>query len=204
MQKVIARRLKNAPKGEPYGVDVVECKSAEEANELAAKWWESRGTAAVLVMVGTVEDARYEREWIDRERIPADWIGRKGLAKDMIEDPSKRPESPLPEQPEIEPEQPTLFNDLEEEVRGEVADTAAGPRCPCCGHLRPDGGYGERPRDRTPSGRMADGRCLECGAPQPGVALRQLWAQYMAHQNRLNAEHRKKPSPWNPGPRPKR
>lgn len=167
-------RLKNGPAGEPYGIEKRTVPAMEEVAPIVGKWWASRGTVAVVVFaLDGSEDARYERTWIARDRIPATWPSREGLQAKLIEQPESRPPSP---------------------VRVDGGDLVEAPvskptrpegACLCC--WRADAPTGAL-RHASPSSRLADGRCLECGSPS-GMTAAELQAQYVAFQGKLGEAH---------------
>lgn len=157
-------RLKNSPKGEPYTTEVKAGLTSVDASTQAARWWASRGTLAVVVrMDNGTEDARYERKYLDVARLPEGWAASK-----KPQDPAER----LFQQAAVDT-QPTLVNeepDAPEPPESSVCATCHGPL---------DVAYQEG-RDRTPSGRMAEGRCPDCGRPVPGVPYRDILKAHLA------------------------
>lgn len=193
---VSVMRLKNAPKGEPYAIERIDGLTMDAAAKLATSWWESRGTLSLIVMDGDIEDSRYTKEYADAERVPEAWP--KGKAPPPRPKPLEQPAKV--KAPERAP--PTLFNApvRPNETRVKCTGcqrqvTEGRPRpdeahasrvCGVCGvpfscttclmPLPMDGYPGDN--EPTPSGRLADLRCPECGSPQRGVTGRQLWDRY--------------------------
>jgi len=188
--KIVVQRLKNTPAEAEYAIEQAKTKTIDEANEYAAKWWQSNGTISVVVLNGKEIDARYEREWIDRKRVPKAWRSRTIDELEQLQRATvpletnkaypSQSDGPLPAAA------PTLFKESTKRPK----PTAS--QCGCCLSDRKD--HGER--DKTPSGRMADHRCLECGAFMIGMSTRQIYDQYMAYQVRLSQDHAKKSKPW--------
>ena len=182
MSKVIVYRLKNTPAGQKYAVERKAFEELEATSEIVSTWWDSGGTAAVLTQVNGDDDSRYEKPWIDRERIPEAWPGRKGLAAKMIENPDQRPANPVA--------LPTKLI-VDDKPKPKVAG------CACCGTPWAAADRRRNDLDKTPSGRMANYRCMECGASQPTMTQRSIHMQYLQYQRMLSKVHAQKPKPWN-------
>lgn len=202
--KVTVMRLKNAPQGQPYVIEQMENLTPEQAGQLSVGWWESRGTLAMVLLADGREDSRYVREYVDEERVPDSWP--RGTVAPVVEpSPIKLPPAPSRPQPPREP--PTVVNppqqadakqrpkcptcarflpspQAEQARRGEVP---AGSACVTCGQaytcgtclkVLPANRKYEGDSDPTPSGRLANLRCPECGSPQQGMSGRDLWKMY--------------------------
>lgn len=170
-----AHRLLNTSGAGTYGVQSVAQVSLRAAYAVVRNWWESKGTLSVCVVrevYGRLEvDTDYTRPWIDRARIPEDWRGntKPAVAEYM---PAAPPPSAIKaaerELAAIDP----IFEDPEAEYKAEASRLPwnLGPvegACGACGaaDVQPD----PDDRDRTPSGRIANHRCAECGRAWPGT-----------------------------------
>jgi predicted RNA-binding Zn-ribbon protein involved in translation (DUF1610 family) len=198
--KVTVMRLKNAPSGQPYGVETVEDLTPEQAGKLSVSWWDSRGTLAMVLFADGKEDSRYRRDYMDAERVPEAWPAPAKPARVEPTPPKLPPALARAAQRPVAP--PTVVNPRKAPPKEAAACPtcdralprgAASPAqrveggCPTCGRaftcracLRPlpkDRRY-EGDDDPTPSGRLADHRCPECGAPQRGMSSRDIWNQY--------------------------
>jgi hypothetical protein len=186
---ITVHRLKNTPGGGKYGIERIKVKSLDEASAASAAWWQSNGTVSVIVLNGKEIDARYEREWIDRERVPDGWHTRtvdeleqlQRVAANSVVPPTEKSGGVLPLPA------PSLYQEAPE------PKPALSGQCGCCMQTLQD--HGER--DRSPSGRLADLRCLACGAPVRGATERQLQDRYLRYQAALSTVHAKKTTPWN-------
>lgn len=168
-----ALRLKHAPQGQPYVIERRRFPAMEEAAAQAAEWWASRGTVAILVLdFDGEEDSRYERTWVQRSRVPEGWPARKGPQAVLIEQPEARPASPLP-------------TPLPKAVPAEKPARLPGS-CLCCRRV-PDPALPLT----SPSTRLAEGCCMECGTPL-GLSTGQLQRMYLAFQGKLSAAHRRR------------
>lgn len=202
--KVTIMRLKNAPAGQPYGIEKVEDLTPEQAGKLSVSWWESRGTLAMVLLADGKEDSRYEREYMVADRVPEAWPAPAKPPRVEPTPPKLPPALARAAQRPVAP--PTLVNPRKEASKGEhkcpgcdrglprpgakVAEPAEGG-CGICGRafacraclrpLPPERRY-EGDEDPTPSGRLADYRCPECGAPQRGMRTRDIWNQYTGRQ----------------------
>lgn len=195
--KVTIKRLKNAPADQPYGIETVEDLTPEAAGQLSVSWWESRGTLAMVLFADGKEDSRYQREYMVADRVPEAWPA-----------PAKRPTvEPTPPKlppalvraPQRPAAPPTLVNPRKEAAKeekvcpgcerplprnpGEPVEGGCGVcgrafACRACLRALPPSRRYPGDKDPTPSGRMADYRCLECGAPQRGMKTTDLWRQY--------------------------
>jgi hypothetical protein len=186
---ITASRLKNSAGRSPYGLETEGFDTIEEAGDQAEIWWQSGGTAAVLVLVGETEDARYERAWLDRDRIPDAWVKRKQAQLDKM-----REHKPLtaPTAVALREAKPTLW---EEEEQAPAPQKSAPNRCPCCGADRTEGGH-DGDDDPTPSGRLENFRCLKCGALQRPMGKNAIYTQYLGYQQQLSQAHADKVTPW--------
>lgn len=196
--KVTVMRLKNAPKGEPYAIDRVDDLTPDQAGQVSLQWWESRGTLSLLLLVDGKEDSRYDRKYLDTGRVPEQWPKPKpGHAT-----PPPVPPSPMPQQAPVRPAAPpTLANPRRPSRKAVKCPTCERPmadparreeasdstRCPTCGQaftcgtclaVLPASRRYDGDEDPTPSGRLANHRCPECGAPQRGMSGRDIWNMY--------------------------
>src|SRR5512137_1640118 len=153
------RRLANAPQGYPYRLEVRGDLTIEDANKQAQLWWESGGTLAIVVTVNGREDSRYEREYADASRVPKGWELRKTRVRDRADSAKLDPPRQLATvEPMPESVAPTVFNEPKAQPQSAWTEGA----CWVC----------KQPKqlwpgdvDRTPSGRLNERRCMECGAP---------------------------------------
>jgi hypothetical protein len=152
---MIVRRLKNTKDGSPYALESRKAKDQDHAEKLVTFWWASKGSMAVVILTESGKtDSHYMREYCDPDRVPKKWL--KYWAPPPVVAPALL--EPTPE-PRAEPDV-TLFN---EDSAPEAPKPHSLTYCGCCGNNRVIDGYGER--DRSPSGRLNDGRCPQCGKP---------------------------------------
>jgi len=165
------RRLKNAKAGEPYGIEVVKNVTAEEASEQATAWWSSGGTLAVVVLTDSgAEDARYQREYVNADRVPDGWVtavAKPVSTADLLD--QLRAAKPAPK------EAPSIFN---EDEAPEPKKATVGMCIACMLPLLHEGHQGDD--DPTPSGRLQNGRCPDCGSPQPLLSALDLLRMHLA------------------------
>lgn len=187
-----AVRLKNAPKGQPYAIERAGDLSPGDAAEQAATWWESRGTLAVVVLIAGKEDSRYERDYMEADRVPDDWVSAKAPPRKSS---LPKIEIALPEPPKAPP---TITNRAQKGKRPKtcstcgrrggsgLAPTTDAQHCPTCGlTYRCRVCNADLPKDRkyagdddpTPSGRINNRRCPGCGAPMRR-SRRQIYQLY--------------------------
>jgi len=173
---MIVRRLKNTKKGEPYDVESFEFETIEEAEKKLERLWESGGTvsAAIITEKNDVESI-YTREWIDVDRVPKGW-------KKFWKPPPRPAPRVMAATPEPERKPPTIFNEAESAGKAEFQASTL-TFCGCCSNNRPLDGY-DGESDPTPSGRQADGRCMQCGRPMPGIQSMVLYRMYLAYVSR--------------------
>lgn len=155
-------RLKNTPKGQPYGIESVG--NPDDPEQVAAQWWASKGTlAVVIVRKDGTEDSRYEREWIDKDRVPEGWVSRKeirrpGTTKKRAAWKDVRVRE-APQRPEVSID---LFNPEEErQERPQPVTGDMGRACWTCKAPIPVEGRSDAPD--APSARLNLGLCPECG-----------------------------------------
>ncbi len=191
---ILVRRLKNTSGGNPYAIDKAECKTAEEASKIAAVWWESGGTLSVVVEVDGREDCRYTKMHADTGRYPEDWGMPEGYRPPRTDTGAVsivRPAAKAPPTPRSTLPPPTLFNEPQKAPRA----NAGG--CPCCYQPRCPERDPEDPG--TPSGRIAELRCPECGVRIGGSDPGAIQKLYLTYQARLSTDHQQKAGkPWNP------
>ena len=197
--KVTVMRLKNAPAGQPYAIEQMSDLTPAQAGTLSLSWWESRGTLAMILLADDVEDSRYERDYMVAERVPDEWpVGKK---PPVVEPSPTKAEAPArPPRPRAPPSVanpqrkqgkqakcPTCdrLRPSVKEARREISDDSAV--CPTCGQpftcascLRTltISRHHDGDDDPTPSGRLANHRCPECGAAQYEMTGRAIWNQY--------------------------
>lgn len=147
-------RLKNAPKGSPYVIERIDDLPLTEAHKAAALWWDSKGTLAVIVLDGDHEDGRYTRDYIDESRVPRGWVS----AALPPRPPPLGPVPPMPETPA-----PTVNLAFEEAVKPPPTLPPGTFMCATCKAPLPPSRKYPGDDDPTPSGRLADNRCPECG-----------------------------------------
>jgi DNA-directed RNA polymerase subunit RPC12/RpoP len=176
------RRLANAPAGESYKLEVVDGLSERAAHAQAEVWWESGGTIAVVVKNNGQEDSRYEREHMDSDRVPNGWELRKAdprLKKanwiEVIERAVAAAAKAKPEAP------PTIFN--EEAVPEPPTEPQRGQTIYLCATCKRERTDWEGDDDPTPSGRLNNFRCPECGSPLQGLTHRQIHEAYLRAQS---------------------
>jgi len=165
-------RLANAPAGDPYKIQTRRFDAYADVDQQVGMWWSSRGTLAIVVMDGDKEDSRYERDWIDRTRVPDGWEDRKGsTAADVL---AKLAEARVESAPDVPI---TIFNE-EDEVKKKKPTRRTGNYCYECLRPLPDEAY---PGDdeKNPSGRHNARRCGTCGHPEPGMTRRNLFQRHV-------------------------
>lgn len=189
-------RLRNSKGGRPYDIERVDDLTEAQAIQVASSWWESGGTVAMLVLRDGQEDTRYQREYCVEQRIPEAW---PQAPKPRFPSPSPAPQpraAPTIDDPvEVAaPRQrtptvrcPVCGRTVPEGTLDQPVGEKGPSSCPRCGltficracaiELPPSRRYPDD-RDPTPSGRLAAGRCLECGSPQPGLKSSDLWRMY--------------------------
>ena len=153
--------------------------SAERAHELVTEWWADRTVVAVLVLIGELEeddhtvDARYERPWMDRARLPEEYPPTR-LPPKSVDDRRSTTTTPLP-----------------------APEPSGAPLnvCACCYDSKPETRLPED--DGTPSGRLDALLCPACGR-FIGGKRRNIYTLYMKYQSTLSAEHQQKHKPWSP------
>ena len=141
---IVVRRLRHGPKGSPYLIETKVVHDMDAMQELASKWWESGGTAAMTVEQGpdvnslTIKN-NWQKGWLKEEQVPKSWPLRK--ESDAPPAARKRPERVL---------------SLGEESKAprEVKEGM----CPLC--LKPIKDY----NSLSPSDRLARLQCAMCGA----------------------------------------
>lgn len=184
------RRLANAPEKEPYKIEIIEGVSEKVAHLQSTEWWESGGTLAIVVKCGEAEDARYEREYIDEERIPNGWVQRPKVKrpswKDVMVEVDRQEEAPAKEAVA-----PTIFNEDEPQDPENVPDPGQIRQllskvgqgevhlCWTCKHVLQD----HEETDKTPSGRLNEYRCPECGHQLQGMTHTAINMMYLRAQS---------------------
>jgi ribosomal protein L37AE/L43A len=187
-------RLKNAPGTQPYVIEQLTDLTSAQAGELSVSWWESRGTLAMVLMADGAEDSRYERDYLVAERVPGTWP--KGKKPPMVAPSPTKAEAlePQPPRPRAPPTVANLAGAAKRKCptcgRGTAVSTEAkdgGSGCPTCGapfscgsclRVLPASRHYEGDDDPTPSGRLANLRCPECGAAQHEMTAGAIWKQY--------------------------
>lgn len=184
--QVMVHRLKEGL-GPYYQHDKKQAASVDDANGLAAQWWEEPETISVLVLVvnqrgGVMEDARYVQPRMDLARVPPTWMLPEGVKRE------EKPPDPPPDLPEPAPSAAPIFDvPLPKEPEPQKADG-----CVCCMKPVPDE-PDPLDDDRTPSGRIANYRCPVCGQ----LVGQHAWQLYWEYEKRLAASHAALPKPWN-------
>lgn len=189
-------RLKNAPQGAPYAIEQIDGLDPQAAGQLSASWWDSRGTIALIVVHNGEIDSRYLKEYADTERFPDEWP--KGDVAPPKPEPlperlkpvhvRQRPAPTLANPPERKAEKvtcPGCQRQVAEQAKRE--ETSSSSVCSVCGvpfacvtclKQLPESRRYDGDDDPTPSGRIANHRCPECGSPQPQMSGRQIWNMY--------------------------
>ena len=167
-----------------YAVNTAECMSVEEGNEIAMRWWKLEDTLSIVVMDRNREDARYAHTDIDESRLPEQWPRPEPKAAAL--GPSQDAGALLPPAPP-----PTLFN------RSQRSQELQEGHCPCCFQKRtqPD----PADDDPTPTGRINNLLCPECGQLVPVANGGPIYQMYMKYQERLSVAHAAVPKPWHRG-----
>jgi len=177
-------RLRNTSAGMSYVIERIDDLNTTNAELLAQSWWSSRGTLALLVLVNGKEDSRFQRRYMILDRVPSDWP--KPSRPIQV---APAPMISIGEELKAQPRPaPTLANP---KLKPEARDSSAHVCWTCGSPLPPSRNY-EGDNDPTPSGRLADMRCPECGGPQPGKSGRAIWNMYMTGQSRYSRANRRK------------
>lgn len=164
------RRIKNTKGGEPYELETRKAKDQDHAERIVNFWWSSKGSMAVVIVLESGKtDSHYMRDYCDPDRVPEKWM------RYWVPPPKTEPKKlePTPE-PRAEPEV-TIFN---EEPAPSPPKAHSLTYCACCGNNRQQNGYGEL--DRSPSGRLADHRCMQCGKPLPQLTNKAIYKLYVS------------------------
>lgn len=173
---LIVRRIKDTgPEGSQYAVESKSVRDEKQADLQAKRWWDfAKHTVGIAIISSTgTTVTTYTREGLDPKRIPDGWAEWKPP-------PTRIRDSASVEKPHLEPTD--LFDEEPEEpAPARSLDTVAF--CGCCRNPKPT----EKERDRTPSGRMADGRCPACGSRLPRMKQIEIMRMYSAYQRSLDA-----------------
>jgi hypothetical protein len=137
-------------------------------------WWSDLATMSIVVVRSQLVITRYTRPAIKAELIPALWPRPDDSTVAVL--PATAPAAPA----------------LRQRTEPVKAVTPGTPACACCGMPveKHDGDD-----DQTPSGRLADRRCMECGRPMPGLKQATIQQMYNTMQRSINAMRADKP--WN-------
>ena len=162
MIRVVAFRLVDRSTA-IYGLEQQTVSDLLSASVLAVSWWSDSATVAIVIREGGREDSRYTRPGLADGRIPSGWP--RPVSARMVVDDEDRTDIDL-----VIP----------------VAASSNAPQqlpthaCLVCGIARPaSGSRHEGDTDPTPSGRLHNQRCPECGAFVRHVPLHQIYRAYL-------------------------
>tara|TARA_Y100000296_G_scaffold66535_1_gene78632 strand:- start:111 stop:713 length:603 start_codon:yes stop_codon:yes gene_type:complete len=171
-------RLANAPSGDPYKIERRIFSEYADVDQQVGIWWSSRGTLAIVVMNRDKEDSRYERDWLDRSRVPEGWEERRGpTVEDIMAKLEESRTKPQPDAPI------TAFNEDDDEPKTKVVRPSSVGACIECWRPIQDEPY-PGDEDKSPSGRHNALRCGTCGHPEPGMSRRNLLIRHINRRSK--------------------
>lgn len=170
---MLVRRLIETKSG-PYTAETKEVTGPVSADRHALKWNNDPITKTVIVLsdAGKIEARFTPHGMLDGARVPSNW---KSLVGPTIS--KRKPDGNRPEASVV----PSVISETDEHGAKPPLVVPIS-QCACCMGARD---HGSPERDKSPSGRLADGRCPACGR-QLRMPNRQLWDMYRDFQKREN------------------